>query len=412
MSRSDILSTLMKTYFQAGKLLLICCLGAISAMAADTVTGTVHNQSTGQASAGDDVLLVNLGEGMKEASRTKTDAQGAFSLSIPASDAQYIVRVMHQGVNYDQTMRGKAPLEVRVFDAVAKIPGLSGNMGIAQIESDGGKLKVTEMYSIRNTSNPPVTQSRPRNYEIVLPPDASLDSIDARSGEGLWVKIPPVSDKGESNHYALAFPLRPGDTLIKYAYHLPARGATALHLHLSYPIQRFAVIHPPSMRFRELKAGTFKNPGIADGVEIDEAAVEPVVSDIPAFEISGSGAMAAVPHPPAGAAPAVPPAEAQSPVIPPPVTPPAPAERDGKLVWILVSAAVVLLGVGLFIGLRARKGSAAESTPEISVQEALQNELRELDAEFAGGSISQEEYAETRAALNLSLQRAMAKKES
>ncbi len=402
----------MKIRSEVGKFLLICCLGAISAAASDTITGTVHNQSTGQASAGDDVILLRLSEGMQEATRTKTDAQGAFTLSVTVPDAQYIVRVMHQGVNYDQAIRGKAPLEIKVFDAVAKIPGLSGNMGVVQIESDGKTLKVTEKYSIRNISNPPVTQSGARNFEISLPPKAVLDSIDARSGQGVWVKVPPVPDKGRSDRFMLGFPLRPGDTLFNYSYHLPVRGATALHLHLSYPIERFAIMHPPSMKFKESRPGTFKAPGIASGVEIDEAAVEPVVGDVPSFEISGVGVSAVAAPPPATAAPQTPATGSSAQALPPPAPPTAPAGREGMPIWMILTAIAVVAGLGGFLLLRVRKSSASPDAVGSSVQEALKDELMHLESERLKGSISEEEYVSARNALNVSIERTLARKDS
>jgi len=48
----------MKIHSEVGKFLLIGCLGVLSAAGADTITGTVHNRTTGQASVGDDVVLL------------------------------------------------------------------------------------------------------------------------------------------------------------------------------------------------------------------------------------------------------------------------------------------------------------------------------------------------------------------
>lgn len=402
----------MKIHSEVGKFLLICCLGVISASAADTITGTVHNQSTGQAAVGDDVILLRLGQGMQEEARTRTDDHGAFTLSATVPDALYIVRVMHQAVNYDQTIRGKAPLEIKVFDAVDKIPGLNGNMGIAQVESDGKNLKVTEMYSIRNMSSPPVTQAGARNFEITLPPKAVLDSVDAKSGEGVWVKVPPAPDKGRSDRLLLGFPLRPGDTLFKYSYHLPVRGATLLHLRLSYPIQRFAVLHAPSLKFKESKPGTFKAAGVANGVEINEAAVEPVVGDVPVFEVSGVGAAPSMPPAPAPAAPQTPPPGSSAQAVPPPAHPAAPTGREGMPVWMIVTAIVAVIGLGGFLLLRVRKPGAPPNPAGDSVQEALKEELMHLEAERSSGAISEEEYASAKKALDVSLQRTLARKGS
>ncbi len=194
--------------------LLLCYLCAASAMSAAsaaatmTITGTVHNLTKSRPSVSDDVILLRLANGMEEEARTKTDAQGGFTLTASVAGAQYVVRVMHQGVNYDYPVNSAATLEIRVFDAVRKIEGLSGSIGMVQLESEGKTLKVTEMYGITNASNPPVTQSGPRNFEVSLPAGATLDSIEAKRAEGVWTNTLPKAIPGQARGYAINFPIR------------------------------------------------------------------------------------------------------------------------------------------------------------------------------------------------------------
>ena len=109
--------------------LAIMAILAIRLAAADTITGTVHNQTTGQPAAGDDVVLLKLADRMQEQeqARSKTDRQGVFTFNETDAKTVYVVRVFHQGVNYDRNVTGVNPLEVKVFDAVSKIAGLSGS---------------------------------------------------------------------------------------------------------------------------------------------------------------------------------------------------------------------------------------------------------------------------------------------
>ena len=48
--------------------------------AAETLTGVVKNGTTNKPSAGDQVVLLKLSQGMEEAGRTKTDSQGEIQL--------------------------------------------------------------------------------------------------------------------------------------------------------------------------------------------------------------------------------------------------------------------------------------------------------------------------------------------
>ena len=51
---------------------------------AQNITGTVTNGTTGKPSAGDEVTLLSLSQGMQEVAHTKSDAHGRFSLPAPA----------------------------------------------------------------------------------------------------------------------------------------------------------------------------------------------------------------------------------------------------------------------------------------------------------------------------------------
>lgn len=180
----------------AGFLLLLGCFSSL--YAADSITGKVQNLTTGHPSAGDEVVLLRLAEGMEAEASTRTDAEGVFTLPLATSGAQYVVRVIHQGVNYDQALSSSAQPEISVFDAVAKVPGLLGNLGIVKVESADEMLKVTEMYSISNASSPPLTQTGSRNFEFSLAQGAKLDSFQARKAGGVWLNLSPVPVKREA----------------------------------------------------------------------------------------------------------------------------------------------------------------------------------------------------------------------
>ena len=337
-------------------LLLFCCSCALSASAADTIQGSVRNRTTGEAAAGDEVILLRLQNGMEEESRTRTDAQGAFSLRRSATDVPHIVRVLHQGVNYDQTVSGNGPMEIAVFNAVPRIADLQGSLGIAQVESDGQMLKVTEMYSISNDTVPPVTQAGPRNFEISIAPKATLDSLVVKRGGGVWVNLAPTPIKGQQGRYASDFPIRPGDTLFKLVYHLSYAGPTRLRVKVPYPIRNFAVMHPPSMVFKPASAQAFTSPGMAQGLRVEQAVSKPVVRVVPEFEVSGTGlaaqaqAQSASPPLPTSAAPASSkadtPASATLPVVP---------GRPEDRVWILLSGIAALLTAIAYAVWRKRK---------------------------------------------------------
>src|SRR3954470_5760879 len=89
--RSLNLRILLPTVF-----LLLSC----GAMFAADITGIVTNKTTNKPSAGDDVILLELKQGMQEVARTKTDAQGKYTLHFADSQDPHLVRVNHRSVNY------------------------------------------------------------------------------------------------------------------------------------------------------------------------------------------------------------------------------------------------------------------------------------------------------------------------
>jgi hypothetical protein len=407
------LLTYMASYFRMkNALLLVCCVYAVAAVASDSVTGRVRNQTIGRPAAGDEVVLLRMGNGMEEEARTRTDAEGAFSLPVAVPKAQHIVRVFHEAVNYDQTVNGAVPLEISVYDAVPKIPDLSGNLGMVQVESDGTMLKLTEMYSINNISSPPVTQSKPRNFEISIPPKAVLDSVMVKRAAGIWVNAAPAPVPGSKNRYAVDFPLRPGDTLFKFIYQLPDEGSTVLRLKLPYPIQNFAVLHPPSMSFKASHPHAFSSPGLVQGLKLEQAVRKPVVGEVPAFEISGRGTAptsvskgtTTSTQPVAGLAVHLNTKPAQAPT--------AASAAPAKEIWALGFAFAALLVAAVTGRWRRKRMGGQRATPnrqsQTSAMETLKKELLQLETDRQRGVITDEQYYSSRHALDLGIRRAIA----
>lgn len=394
-------------------LLLFWVYYALFAFAADAIHGTVRNQTTGKAAAGDEVILLRLQNGMEAEASTRTDADGAFTLPLATVGGQYVVRVIHQGVNYDQNLSSSAHLEISVFDAVAKAPGgLRGNLGIVKVESADEMLKVTEMYSIRNASSPPVTQTGPRNFEFSLAQEAKFDSFQARKAGGVWLNLTPVPVKGKPGDWAVDFPLRPGETLFKFTYRLPYDGLATLHVKLAYPIENLAVVHPPALNFRALRANSFTSPGLVQGMKLEQAVAKPVVREVPAFEISGVGVAATTQ---AGSATEPMPSLPASTDSNPPKPIPAPTSAAKPLqaqVWLVAAGIAALLLSVMFGWWRSKKSSSTLGRKAESVIDSLKQALDQLEVERKRGEISAEQYDSTRQALDISLKRAAARSKS
>src|SRR6266849_10643239 len=229
-------------------LAVLACSSA-AALGANNITGSVRNQSRGEPAIGDEVILIRLDKGMQEEARAKTDATGAFTLNLPYPDKPYLVRVVHQGVSYEQRAFDGDALSLQVFDVEPQVPGVTGTIEIIRDGPKGNLLHVSDMVEIKNESSPPLTQAGQRTFEAYLPASAKIDSDLAAGPRKVSEIISAAPVPGEPGHYTVNFPLRPGATKFAFNYDLPYRGHAAFQTRHAYPLQELAVMIPPAMKF-------------------------------------------------------------------------------------------------------------------------------------------------------------------
>ena len=398
---------------------------------AQNLGGTVTNKTTGKPAAGDDVILLNLAQGMEEAARTKTDASGKFSFNAPPDGNPHLIRVVHQGVTYHKMAPpGTSSVQADVYDVAKKIEGLTVTADVMRFETDGNDLKVVRLFAVDNNSNPPKTQMNDHNFEFYLPEGALIDQAMARTANGQPINATAVP-QADKNRYAFIFPLRPGETQFQIAYHLQYSGEAKLNPKSLYPVDHFVAMLPKSMKF----SGPASFQSMQDPDQTD-AQVEVVSNAQPTqnlmFTISGTGVLpakgeggttsgggqATADNRPGGG-------------LGPPIDAPDPLE---KYRWYILGGFGALLAVGaVYIAKRSpaqtvpaqRRSLEEDETVEIpkaparvSAQptparssglllEALKEELFQLEVERQQGKITQQEYQTHKAALDQTLQRAV-----
>lgn len=409
--------------------MIVLCLLPSFASAASTITGSVRNQTTGQPAVADEVILLRLLDGMQEEARTSTDAQGGFAFNAQLPQGRYLVRVMHQAVNYDREASVGGALSIDVFDAATQVKAVTGKAEIIRIGSVGNSLSVSDMYDIVNDSTPPLTQAGERNFEFYLPAKASITSILAAGpGSRNGVKISASPVKNEPGHYALNFPLRPGETKFAINYELPYDGHAVLRPKLFYPVQQLDVVFPPSMAFHS-QSSSF-HPLLGNKDFQVQAASQVKAGAVSAFEISGDGAPPSIsarartqPQPRTSAQ--MPSATASTSKAPAAETfregngvgSKAVSAQTRSLIFPAVIGLILVAGAGLLLWHnrqpKAAAGTAAPATNSANrpagLLEVVKEELFQLEKEKLRGAISREEYATAKQALDVAVARAMAK---
>ena len=258
---------------------------------ADSITGTVTNKTTNKPAVGDDVVLIRLAQGMQEASRTKTDAKGRFTLTVPDGDSgMHLVRVTHDKANYFRPAPpGTQSVEVEVFTAAPKVEGISAEANVMRLQTDesGKSLHVVENFFVKNESNPPKTQFSDRAFEFFLPEGAVVEGSAALGPGGMPVQASPVP-LGDPNHFAFIFPIRPGETRFQITYHLPFSGSFKFSPRMAMPTDTVAVMMPKSMKFEGGPATPF-TPVTEETTAQTFVARNVVPSEALGFTVSGTG---------------------------------------------------------------------------------------------------------------------------
>lgn len=268
-------------------LILLACHSTV-ALGVNSITGTVRNQSPGGPAAGDDVVLFRLDSGIQEEARTKTDVLGAFTLPLQYPKKSHLVRVVHQGVNYDQQASAGETLAIPVFDAAPQVRGITGSIEILRAGTNGTLLHVSDLYEINNQSSPPLTLVGKSTFEVYLPADARIDSVLAAGPGKIGEMISAAPVRGELGHYAVGFPLRPGATKFAFNYDLPYTGHTAFRTRLAYPFRQLAVMIPPNMKFSS-RSPAFKMLAIGNSRYQVQTANQLAAGEGPRFDVSGAG---------------------------------------------------------------------------------------------------------------------------
>src|ERR1700687_67975 len=280
-----------KGFCRPGLLLTLALMLCFStgALGANSISGSVRNQSRSEPASGDEVILLRLDTGMSEEARSKTDAQGAFILNVQNPDKPYLVRVFHHGVSYDQQASAGQALSIQVFDAAAQVRGITGTIEILRTGTNGNLLHISDMVEIKNASIPPLTQVGERAFEMYLPPNAKIDSVIAAGPGKIGVMISAAPVPSEPGHYTVNFPLRPGATKFAFNYDLPYEGHVAFQTRHAYPLQQLAVMTPPAMKFSS-RSSAFELLATGNNRYQVHAANQLKAGKGPEFEVSGPGA--------------------------------------------------------------------------------------------------------------------------
>jgi hypothetical protein len=430
---------------------LLAALLLTSLSAAQTLTGTIKNSTTNKPAAGDEVILLKLGQGMEEAGRTKADSKGNFTFKLDDTQTPHLVRAIHQEVTYHRMAPpGTTSVELDVYDVGKKIEGIAVVADIMRVQVEKGQLEIVRMFAVQNTSKPPRTQMNDRSLEFYVPEGAEIIGGQAVTEHGNPLNSAPVQE-GDKTRYSFIFPLRPGTTQFQVAYQVRYTGSANIDPKTVYPLQHFVAILPKAIEFSAAPGATYKSMNDPNQPDANvQVASNTTVGQTLAFKISGEGTLGervegggAQGNSSDGASGGASAENRPGGGLGPPIDAPDPLQ---KYRWYILGGFAALLVVGgVYVASRQqaanragrnakaltvninneddeyidyempdaaatshiRPKSPAASRPSSKLLQALKEELFELEVERKQGHISQEEYEKAKSALDQTLERAL-----
>jgi len=271
-------------------LLSLASLATAQSQAASVLSGTVTNGTTGKPAVGDEVILINLANGMDVAGNTKVDSNGKFSFKLTGGAGPHLIRAVHQGVTYHQMAPpGVNSADVQVYDVATKVAGLSVTADVIRFQADSGTMQGVRLFVVNNASSPAKTQMNDHNFEFYLPPGAKIEQLQARAPNGQPISAEAVP-QAEKNRYAIAFPLRPGETQFQVEFTLPYSGEIKIDPKPLYPAEHLVVVLPQTMHFKAANPPSFQSmQDPSKGDTIVEVAQQTKPGQPLAFTLTGNG---------------------------------------------------------------------------------------------------------------------------
>jgi hypothetical protein len=289
---------------------------------------------------------------------------------------------------------------------------------------------VVENFFVKNESTPPMTQFSDRPFEFYLPAGAVVAGSAALGPGGMPVQAAPVPLGDQPNHFAFIFPIRPGETRFQITYTVPYSGSFQFAPHPLMATDTIAIMMPKSMTFKA--GGSAPYTAVTEDTTAQTYVARGVQPSQPLeFTVSGTGQLprdTAAATPGAGGPQQDTPSQGVTGQAPTgtdtrpggglgnPIDPEGSNDPWAKYKWWILGGLGLVLaaGAGFMVttgGKPAVTAAPVVAAAPVGVLGALKEEFFTLESDRLTGKITDAEYAEQRAALDVVLKRAIARDE-
>lgn len=193
--------------------------------AAGQIVGRVSNGTTRRPAALQRVELLMPANGkVQQVAVTNADASGRFAFTGAEIKPKtfYLLQATHEGVDYHAPVNlgtsVTAQVNLKIYDSITQSPPLRITSARFLVRGQGDKVRVEELFALRNNTNPPVAYVNPNGtFLFNLAQGAGQPSV-AVAGE-MNLPLPQDARPGStSGQYFIQYPLKPGLTVVMVAY--------------------------------------------------------------------------------------------------------------------------------------------------------------------------------------------------
>jgi len=209
----------------AATLLQFLWLTPSNALAQRILQGRVVNGTTNRPVAQQKVELLTLGEGMNKNAEVVSAADGSFRFTLVAgaSSPHWLLRAIHQGVNYNLSVTPdqdlSQPVTVTIYETTSSLAGVEVSLPLMLAQASGNLLYVQQQYLVDNTSSPKKTLARTDGTFSFDTPARELLSELSVSVVGLaGIPLPQEPAPRPEGGYYISYPMKPGMNEIRVSY--------------------------------------------------------------------------------------------------------------------------------------------------------------------------------------------------
>jgi hypothetical protein len=225
-----------------------------SALHAQTkIEGQVLNGTTNNPVADQQVSLLVPRQGMQKVATATTDSSGRFAFDQSDIDPKgfYLVEAVFRGVPYHAPVLFKSapPVAVtlQVYEPTSAASILRVQLLLIGVRAVGNKVDVREMFTIENSSQPPLAYVDPKGtFRFHVSPDVGQPDVAVKGL--LDMQLPQNVQRGKlPGDYAIHYPLKPGRNVITISYETDY-SAAKFHLddRVPYAIDRAELLVMPA----------------------------------------------------------------------------------------------------------------------------------------------------------------------